>query len=52
MADADGFVRKETLFLGMLDESKLDHLLEEEMDNIRREVMPYKYVLIYFIRLF
>ena len=36
MADADDFVRGETLdfFLGMLDASELDHLFEEEMDNI------------------
>ena len=38
MADADGFVRRETLgiFLGMLDKSELDHLFEEEMDNVRQ----------------
>ena len=38
MTDADDFVREETLdiFLGMLDTSKLDHLFEGEMDNIRR----------------
>ena len=38
MADADSFVRAETreIFLGMLDESELDYLLEEEIDNMRR----------------
>ena len=52
MADADGFVREETLdiFLRMLDESELDYLYEEETDNIRRKVISYRYVLIYFIR--
>ena len=41
MADADGFVRGETLniFLGMLDERELDHLFEEKIDNIKRKVM-------------
>ena len=31
----DSFVRGETLniFLGILNESELDHLFEEEMDN-------------------
>ena len=45
MADVDGFVRGETLdiFLGMLDEGELDHLFEEEMDNIRRKVISYRY---------
>ena len=53
----DGFVKGETLniFLGILNESELDHLFEEEIDNIRREVIKlvdmwaYRYVLIYFI---
>ena len=38
MADADGFIRRETLdiFLGMLDKSELDHLFEDEMDNVRQ----------------
>ena len=37
----EGFVRGETLniFLGILNESELDHLFEEEIDNIRREVI-------------
>ena len=37
----DDFVRGETLniFLGILNESELDHLFEEEIDNIRREVI-------------
>ena len=35
----------------MLDESELDHLFEEEIDNMRREVISYIYVLIYFIKL-
>ena len=37
MADADRFVRGETreIFLGMLDESELDYLFEEEIDNMR-----------------
>ena len=37
----DGFVRGETLniFLGILNESKLHHLFEEEIDNIRRQVI-------------
>ena len=53
MADGDGFVRTETLdiFLSMVDEGELDHLFEEKMNNIRREVISYKYVSIYFIRL-
>ena len=38
--------------LGMLNENKSYHLFEEKIDNIRREVIPYKYVLIYFIRSF
>ena len=53
----DGFVRGETLniFLGILNESKLHHLFEEEIDNIRCQVIKpvdmwaYKYVLIYLI---
>ena len=53
----EGFVRGETLniFLGILNENELDHLFEEEIDNIRREVIKlvdmwaYGYVLIYFI---
>ena len=51
MDDADGFVRGETLdlFLDMFDESELDHLFEKEMDNVRREVISYRYVLICFI---
>ena len=54
MANADGFVRGEKLdiFLGILDESELDHLFAEEMDNIRHEVISYRCVLIYFIELF
>ena len=53
MADANGFVRGETLdiFLGMLDESTLDYLFEEEIDNIRREVISHRCILIYLIRL-
>ena len=53
MADGDGFVRTETLdiFLSMVDEGELDHLFEEKMNNIRREVISSRYVLIYFIRL-
>ena len=45
MADADGSFRGETLyiFLGMLDESKFDHLFEEEKENIGREVISYRY---------
>ena len=41
VADADGFVRGETLdiVLGMFDENELDHLFKEEMDNIKREVI-------------
>ena len=41
VADADGFVRGETLdiILGMFDENELDHLFKEEMDNIKREVI-------------
>ena len=41
MTDTDGFVRRETLniYVGMFDESELDHLFEEEMYNIRREVI-------------
>ena len=37
----EGFVRGETLniFLGILNESELDHLFEEEIDNIRREAI-------------
>ena len=52
-ADADGFVRGETLdlFLDMLDESELDHLFKEEMDNMRCEVISHRYALICFIRL-
>ena len=52
---ANGFIRGETLdiFLGMLDhgENKLDNLFEGEIDNIKREVIFYRYVFIYFIRL-
>ena len=53
MADADGFVRGETLdiFIDILAESELDHLFEEEMDNIKHEVISYIYALIYFIKL-
>ena len=53
MDDADGFVRGETLdlFLDMFDERELDNLFEEEMDNLRREVISYRYALISFIRL-
>ena len=53
MADADGFVRGETLdiFIDILAESELDHLFEEEMDNIKHEVISYIYGLIYFIKL-
>ena len=48
-----GFFGGEILnvFLGMLDESELDHLFKEEMDNIRHKVMSYRHILIYFIRL-
>ena len=54
MADADGCVRGETpdIFLDILDERKLDHLFEEEVDNIKHEVVSYRYVLISFIKLF
>ena len=54
MANADGFVRGEKLdtFLGILDESELDHLFAEEMDNTRHKVISYRCVLIYFIELF
>ena len=50
MTDADGFVREERvdIFLGMLDESELGQLFEEETDNIRLEVISYQHVLIYF----
>ena len=53
MADADGIVRGETLglFLDIFNESELDHLFDKEMDNIRREVISYRYVLICFVRL-
>ena len=53
MADADGCVRGETpdIFLDILDERELDHLFEEEVDNIKHEVVSYRYVLIYFIKL-
>ena len=53
MADADGFIRVETLdiFLSMVDEGELDPLFEEEMIDIRREAISYRYVSIYFIRL-
>ena len=53
IADADSFVRGEILdiFIDILDESELDHLFEEEMDNIKHEVISYIYVLIYFIKL-
>ena len=45
MTDADGFVREERvdIFLGMLDESELEQLFEEET-----EVISYEHVLIYF----
>ena len=45
MADADGlarpFVRGETLdlFLDIFIESELENLFEEEVDNMRREVI-------------
>ena len=50
MTDADGFVREETvdIFLGMLDESELEQLFDEETDNIKLEVISYEHVLIYF----
>ena len=53
MTDAYSFVRGETLdlFLDMFDESELDHLFEQEIDNMRREVISYRYALICFIRL-
>ena len=53
ITDPDGFVRRETLniFLGMLDESELDQAFEEEMDNIKRDIIFYRYLLICFIRL-
>ena len=52
MADANGCVRGETpdIFLDILDESELDHLFEEDMD-IKHEVISYRHVLIYFIKL-
>ena len=51
MADADGFVRVETqdIFLSLVDKGELDHLFEEEIINIRREVISH--VSIYFVRL-
>ena len=54
MANADGFVSGEKLdiFRGILDESELDHLFGEEMDNTRHKVISYRYVLICFINLF
>ena len=51
MTDAHDCVRKEDIFLDMLDERELDHLFEEEINNMRREVMSYRYVLIYFVKL-
>ena len=57
IADADGlarpFVRGETLdlFLDIFIESELENLFEEEVDNMRREVISYRYVLICFISL-
>ena len=51
MTDAHGFVREEDIFLDMLDESELDHLFEKEINNMRPEVISYRYVLIYFIKL-
>ena len=53
MADADGCVRGETpdIFLDIIDESKLDHLFEEDMDNIKHEAISYRHVLIYSIKL-
>ena len=53
MADADGFVKGKTMyfFLDIFNESELDHLFDKEMDNIRREVISYRYVLICFVRL-
>ena len=53
MTGAAGFFWGEILnvFLGMLDESELDHLFKEEMDNIRHKVLSCRYILIYFIRL-
>ena len=45
MADADGCVRGETpdIFLDILDERELDHLFEEEVDNIKHEVVSYSF---------
>ena len=47
MPDAEGFERVERvetldIFLGILTESELDPLFEEQMDNIRCEVIPYR----------
>ena len=41
MANADGFVRGEALdiFWGMFNQNELDHIFEEEMDNIMHEVI-------------
>ena len=41
IADADGFVRGETLDIFPNNLDDLDHLFEEEMDNIRQEVISY-----------
>ena len=53
MADAEGCVRGETLdiFLDILDERELDHLFEDEVDNIKHEVVSYSFFFIYFIKL-
>ena len=53
MADADGCVRRETpdIFLDILDERELDHLFEEEVDNIKHKVVSYSFFFIYFIKL-
>ena len=37
------------IFWRMFDENELDYLFKEEMDNILREVISCRYILIYFI---
>ena len=51
MANVDGFVRGETpgIFMDMFDERELDYLFEEEMVNIRRELIYFRCVLICFV---
>ena len=41
IADADSFVRGETLDIFPNNLDDLDHLFEEEMDNIRQKVISY-----------